>query len=147
MITFRAHDLAALAGVVDPQSVNNSSVSSDWIDLSKFRAVLFVLMAGATDTTIDFKLQEAKDASGTGAQDIPGRSISALSGADDNKQAAIAVNGDQITRNSGYRFVRGVANLGNGSTGGVIAVAALGLCPRYGPAVDSRHPDCVQVVG
>lgn len=146
-MTIRAHDLAAFAGAVDPQSINNNSLSSDWVDISRFRSALIVLMVGVTDTTVDFKLQEAKDSSGTGAQDLTGRSITQFTGSDDNKQAAVAVSEEQLTRNSGYRYVRGVATVGSGATGALVAVAAIGLCPRFGPAFDQRHADCAQVIG
>ncbi len=146
-MTIRANDLATISGAVDPQSVNGSTLSSDWVDMSRFRSALFVLMAGTIDTTIDFKLVEAKDSIGTGSQDLAGRAITALAATDDNRQAVIGVSEDQLTRNSGYRYVRGVAILGTGSTASLVSMLAIGLLPRFGPASDLRHADCVQVVG
>ena len=146
-MTIRANDLATIGGAVDPQSANGSTLSSDWLDISRFRSALFVLMTGAIDTTIDFKLVEAKDTIGTGSQDIVGRSITALAATDDNRQVVIGVSEDQLTRNSGYRYVRGVVTLGTGATASILAMVAIGLAPRFGPASDLRHADCVQVIG
>ena len=146
-MTIRSHDLAAFAGAVDPQPLNNTTIASDWVDLSRFRSALFVLMAGATDTTVDMRLAESKDTVGTGIQDLPGRAIIAIASTEDNRQAAIGVSQEHLTRNSGYRYVRAVVTVGAGAAGATLAVVAIGLAPRFGPASDIRHADCVQAIG
>lgn len=146
MNTRNAHDLISVQGAIDPQSVSASyTVSSDWVDMSKFHQALFILMAGTIDTLVDFKLVEAKDIIGTGSQDLTGKAIVQAPITDDNKQYGISVCEESLTKNSGYRYVRGVLSTGAG-TSSILAVVALGVGPKQLPAIDNKHADYSQQI-
>lgn len=134
-----------VAGKIDPQSANNTTKATDYLDMSKFHEALFVLQVGAIDAVIDFKLQEATDSGGTGLQDLSGKAITQLAATDDNKIVLVNLRADELTVSSGYRYVRGLATLGNG-TAQLVAAVALGVSPRSGPASDSKLAAVAQIV-
>lgn len=144
--TRTAHDLVAIAGAIDPQSAVGSTLSSDWVDMSKWSLALFVLSNGVIDATVDFKLIEAKDSIGTGSQDLTGKAIVQAPATDDMKQYAISVSDENLSRNSGFRYVRGVVTIGAG-TASTVSVIALGIGPKQLPAIDNKHADCSQTIG
>jgi hypothetical protein len=130
-----------VCAVVVPQSANNTTKDTGGIDLSKFHAAMFVLQLGTIDAVIDFKLQESAD--DVTYTDLTGKSITQLTGTDDNKQAVIAVRSDELS--AGKRYVRARATLGNG-VAQLVAVLGLGVEPRYGPATDDDLATVAQVV-
>jgi hypothetical protein len=119
----------SIASTVDPQLLNNNSVTSDWVDMSLYRKVSFILNVGATDITVDAKLQEATDSSGTSAQDITGFAITQLTATDDNEQVVIEIDATELSEN--YTHVALVVTIGNGSTGAQISAIGLGYEARY----------------
>jgi len=48
---------AAVVATIDPANYNNSTQTTDYIDMSKFHEVMFVVMLGAVDSTVNFKLR------------------------------------------------------------------------------------------
>jgi len=120
------YEQLAVVATIDPQLVDDSSVTSDWVDMSEARELLFVIQAGATDTTIDAKLQAATDNTGTSAVDITGKEITQLEASDDNNQALIHIRADEVP--AGKSHVALVVTVGDGTTGGY--VSAIGLASR-----------------
>jgi len=109
--------------LLDPQTLNNATSTSAYQDVSDAERVVFVLELGATDTTVDAKLVQATDASGTGAKDITGAAITQLAATDDNKQAMIEVQTNRLDINNGYRYVAAQVTVGAGTTGATLAGA------------------------
>lgn len=120
------YEQLAVVATIDPQLVDNNSVTSDWVDMSEARELLFVIQAGATDTTINAKLQAATDNTGTSAADITGKAITQLTATDDNAQALIHIRADEVP--AGKSHVALVVTVGDGTTGGY--VSAIGLASR-----------------
>lgn len=120
------YEQLAVVATIDPQLVDNNSVTSDWVDMSEARELLFVIQAGATDTTINAKLQAATDNTGTSAADITGKAITQLTATDDNAQALIHIRADEVP--AGKSHVALVVTVGDGATGGY--VSAIGLASR-----------------
>ena len=96
-----------VAGTIDPANYNNSTQTTDYVDMQKFQEAMFILKLGAVDSTVDFKLREAKDTGGTGEQDIAGKAITQFQATDDNKIAVINYKAEHLS--TGYRYVRGPA--------------------------------------
>lgn len=125
-------DYVPVVGTVDPQLVDNAAVTSDWVDIGDFAWVLFVVNIGATDITVDAKVQSADDSSGTNAADITGLSATQLTASDDNKQVVFAVHQSQV--NTDDTHVACVVTVGDGTTGAYVSVVALGFGSNYQPA-------------
>lgn len=124
----------AVLGAIDPDAYGTGTQGTGWVDMSKFDQVGFVVMAGdlGSSGTIDFKLEQAKDSSGTGAKDITDKAITQLTqaGTDSDKQSIVVLKAAEL--DEGYHFVRGVMTVGvAGSDAGALV---LGADPRYMPA-------------
>lgn len=89
----RPSDRATVVATIDPSSQAAGAATSDWVSMADFHSIEAIILAGAlgASATVDAKLQQATDASGTGAKDISGKSITQLTkaGTDDNKQAVL----------------------------------------------------------
>jgi len=124
----------AVLGAIDPDAYGTGTQGSGWVDMKQFDQLGFVLMVGdfETSATVDFKLQQAKNSSGSGAKDITGKAITQLTdaGTDDNKQAVVVVKAAEL--DDGYRFVRGYMTVGVDAVDAGVLV--LGADPRYMPA-------------
>jgi hypothetical protein len=119
----------SIVATVDPQLLDDGSVTSDWIDMSLYRKVSFIVNVGATDTTFDAKLQEATDDSGTSAQDITGFAITQLTANDDNKQVVIEIDATEISED--YTHVALVVTAGDGTLGVNVSAVGLAYEARY----------------
>lgn len=130
MKSYVMSDEIGIAGAIDPQLGDNTALTTDWIDFGVWQRVMFVFLLGATDITVDVKLQSADDTSGTNAADISGKAITQLGATDDNKQAILNLSKDEL--NDGDVAAAAVVTIGDGTTGANVAVAAIGI-PHYGP--------------
>lgn len=133
-----AADNAAVLATIDPDAIGASTVVSDWVDASEFHQILAIVMAGTlgSSATLDAKLRQATDASGTSAKDITGAAITQLTqaGTDSDKQALISLNTDALDVANGFQYVALSMTIGTATSdaGGLI----IGLAPRVGPASD-----------
>lgn len=126
----------ALVATIDPDAYTTGAYTSDWVDMTFFRRVVFYVLAGTlgSSATLDCKLQEATDSSGTGNTDISGKSITQLTqaGSDSDKQAEIEIADHELS--AGFTHVAAVMTVGTAtSDAGVAAIAGV---PRYHPASD-----------
>jgi hypothetical protein len=139
---------AAVVATIDPQAIaaGGGTVSSDWVDMRKFGEALFVLLSGAIDGPLNAKLQEAKDGSGTGVQDLTGKAMAAWAATDDNKQAVFNLKAEELSLNAGYTHARLSVTSGGGASTHTVAAVGLGLCPRFGPASDDDSADVKEIV-
>lgn len=127
---------AAVAAVIDPDANAAGALTSDWVDMTQFESVMAIVLAGTlgTSATIDAKLQQATDSSGTGAKDITGKAITQLTeaGTDSDKQAIINCYSDELDVANGFTHVALVLTTATATSdsGGLV----LGFDPKYGPA-------------
>lgn len=133
----------AVMATIDPANLNNSTATSDAVDMSKFDEAIFILIAGAIDNTVDFKLEQS-DASGfgSGVSDVTGKAITQETGGDDdNKQWVINLKAEEMTK----RYVRASVTVGNGTTN-IAGLVGLGLRPRYAPASNHDLASVSQII-
>ena len=107
-----------------------------------------VIQSGAlgTNATLDAKLQQAQDASGTGAKDLTGKAITQLTQAASGsaKQALINLRPDDLDVSNGYAFVRLSVTVGVAAS--LTAAQVLGVNPRFAPGDANNQAAVVQVV-
>ena len=103
-------DRARIVGVVDPDANAAATYTTGWVSMADFGAVMAVIMAGTlgTDATLDAKLEQASDSSGTGAKDITGKEITQLTqaGTDSDKQAVINCYASELDIENDFTHVR-----------------------------------------
>jgi hypothetical protein len=142
MTTAQFTEEHAIVAAIDPQTLDDGSLVSEWVDMSNYRQVAFIVSVGATDTTVDAKLQYATSDTGAGADDIAGKAVTQLTAAaGDNKQVVIEIAADEMPASSGYCAVVVVA--GNGTTGALVSAVGIGTVARYAPV---SHIDSVAEV-
>ena len=128
----RISDQVVLAATIDPDAYTAAAHSSDWVAMSTFEAILATVYAGTlgASATLDAKLEQATDASGTGAKDITGKAITQLVKAtDDDKQAIIECRSEELDVAGGFTHVRLTITVGTATSdaGGTIH----GVAARY----------------
>jgi len=138
----------AVIATIDPASQGVGASTSDWANAKYFQKVMAILQVGTLGTaaTVDFKLQQATDASGTGAKDITGAAITQLTkaGTDDNKQAIINLNPESLDVANGFTFVAMVSTVGAAAS--LTSAVLHGLEPAYGPASDNDLASVDEIV-
>ena len=134
---------AVLAGVIDPDAYAAGTVNSGWVSLADYGSIQALILVGtmAAGSTVDAKLQQATDASGTGVKDITGKAITQLTaaGTDDDKQAVINIRAEELDVNGGFTHVRLAiitATAASDSSGLI-----LGHDARHQPATDLTTVD------
>ena len=139
--------LAVLA-TYDPASVAASTVTTGWVDQSVFFYVLALIQTGVlgASATVDAKLQQATDSSGTGAKDVTGKAITQIVKATgDNKQAMISMKEADLDTEGGFRYVR--LSITVGVAASQLSAALIGGVPRYQPANAYNQAAVAQIVG
>lgn len=137
----------AVLATIDPVSQAPGAVATGWVPAAQFHSLAAMIQTGVlgASATVDAKLQQATDSTGTGVKDIPGKSLTQiLKASGDNKQAFIELQGTDLDGNNGYGFVR--LSVTVGAAASLIAAQLLGTNPRYVPASGSNQAGVVQIV-
>lgn len=129
---------AGILGAIDPDAYAAGTVTTGWISAATFQSFMAIVMAGdlGTSATLDAKIEQATDASGTGAKDLSGAAITQLTqaGTDSNKQAVISFGSGDLDLANGFDHFRlSMTVAAATSDAGAIV---LGSDTRYGPASD-----------
>lgn len=130
---------AAIVGVIDPDANTAAALTSDYVDMGLFNTAMGIIMAGTLGSsgTLDGKLVQATDSSGTGVKDITGKTITQLTqaGTDADKQAVINVRAEELDVDGGFTHVAIIMTTAVATSDS--AAILLGLNPRFGPASDN----------
>lgn len=128
----------ALLDAIDPDENSAATYTTAWMPAKNFSTFMAVVLAGAMGSsgTIDAKLEQATDASGTGAKDISGKAITQLTeaGTDSDKQAIINLKVDELDAENNFDHIRlsiTVATAASDSAG-----LLFGVGPYNAPASD-----------
>lgn len=143
----QASEMLTLLATLDPASQAAGVVSSGWVSVVNHLDFLAVVQTGVlgTSATVDAKLQQALDSSGTGAKDITGKSITQIVKATgDNKQALINLKPEELDIVNGFGFVRVTMTVSVAAS--ITAAQLLGVNPRYAPADAGNQAAVIQVV-
>ncbi|MFZ2738086.1 MAG: hypothetical protein WBI20_02795 [Burkholderiaceae bacterium] len=143
----KGSELLAVLATLDPAAQAVGTASTGWISAANHHGLLAVIQTGVLGTaaTVEAKLQQALDATGTGAKDIAGRAITPIVKATgDNKQALINVRPEELDTVNGFGFVR--LSVTVGAAASQTAAQVLGVNPRILPADAGNQAAVVQVV-
>ena len=143
----KGSELFSVLATIDPASQAVGTVTTGWISAGNHHSLLALVQSGVlgTGTTLDSKLQQATDASGTGAKDVTGKAITQIVKATgDNKQALINLRPDDLDITNGYAFVR--LSLTVAVAASLTAAQLLGFNPRFAPGDASNQAAVAQVV-
>ena len=138
----KLHERLALVASIDPTGDATGTSTTDVIDMSKFKKVLFIVGTEtiAATGTVDFSIQEGTVRTSFNTSTAVG-AITQLVAADDNTQALLEIDADALT--DGYRYIRGI--LKQGTANSECAVYALGGDPGHMPASDNDLASVKQI--
>jgi len=140
-------DRAAIVGAIDPDAYTTGTYTTGWISGVDFERFMAVVMAGTlgTSATIDAKLEQASDGSGTGAKDVTGKAITQLvKASNDDDQAVINLNVDELDIDGGFTHFRLSMTVGTATSDA--AAFVLGFDARFAPASDSDAATVAEIV-
>lgn len=141
-------DVAGIVGSIDPDVNVAAAYTTAWVDMENYEAVMAIVMAGAmvATSTIDAKIQQATDGSGTGAKDITGKAITQLTaaGTDDDKQAIINLRADEMDAANSFTHVQLSMTVGTADSDS--AALLLGFYPHYGVASANDEASVDEIV-
>lgn len=143
----KGSELLAILATLDPASQAAGTATTEWISMAAFHNLLAIVQTGSlgTNATVEAKLQQAKDASGTGAKDVVGKALTQIVKASgENKQALINFTPDNFDLANDYGFVRLSVTVAVAAS--QISAQILGINPLYGPADAVNQTDVIQVL-
>lgn len=132
-------DRAGIVGAINPASHNAGAVSTGWIAMKDIFAAMAIVHAGVlgSSATLDAKIEQATDGSGTGAKDVSGKAITQLTkaGSDDNKIAIINFRQSDLDLANAFTHARLTITVGTAASSASALV--VNTDPRYGAASDN----------
>jgi len=82
-----------------------ATYNSEYIDMSTQLEILAKVHCGVVGTSVDAKLVQASDSSGTGKKDITGRAITQITTTDDNASIELRQDDGLLDTDNGFLFV------------------------------------------
>lgn len=122
----------AVLATLDPVSQGAATVTTGWVDMKNFHALLAKIGVGAMTggSTVDAKLQQANTSGGGGAKDITGKAITQLLAAGgNNRQALINLKVADLDTENGFEWVRLSVTVGTAAS--LLDAELLGFYPRF----------------
>ena len=129
----------AIGATIDPDATVASTVVSDYMSMADFESAMAIIMAGTlgSSATLDAKLVQATDSSGTGVKDITGKAITQLTqaGTDSDKQAIINCRAEELDIANDFNHI--AISLTVATATSDVSAILLGLNARVNPASDN----------
>ncbi|WP_316150440.1 hypothetical protein [Cupriavidus sp. BIC8F] len=144
----KATEQVALLGEISPSSQSAGALTTAWVSAAAFQKFLALIQTGVlgASATVDAKIQQATDSSGTGAKDITGAAITQIVKATgDNVQAEINLDAQQLDVANGFAYVQ--LSMTVGTAASLTAASLFGFVPRFAPASDANAASVKQIVG
>lgn len=136
----RFAEATPLLGVIDPDAYSAGTVTTGWVAMKDVQSIGAIVAVGtmASGSTVDAKLEQATDSSGTGAKDVTGKAITQLTqaGSDSDKQAIINCTQEELDLANEFDHVRLSITVATAASDAAGFIFGKGL--RYGPASESN---------
>jgi hypothetical protein len=135
----------AIIGTIDPQTVNNSEVFSDVIDMSKYDKVACLFLTGTMNGSTGTLVARAVTCDSAGNNAAALKTATQIAAASASaKQVVIEVNPEDLAEGgtNADQYVKFGAV--SGSTGGPVAAVVLGKA-KYGPSSDGDLASVVEI--
>lgn len=144
----KGSECLAILATIDPSNQAVGTLNTAWISVANFHGLLALIETGTLGAaaTVNAKLQQALDNTGTGAVDITGKAITALTqaGGGSNKQTLINLKPEEMDTIGGFGFVR--LSLTVAAAASQTAAQLIGLNPRFAPADAFDQAAVAQIV-
>ena len=148
-LNLRPSEQAAVVGNIDPDVYTAATYLTAYVPAKNFNQFLAIIQAGTlgASATLDAKIVQATDASGTGSKDVTGLAITQLTqaGTDSDNQALINVRADDLDIANSFTHLAISMTVGTATSDA--GAVLLGFGPRYGPASDNDASTVDEIVG
>lgn len=134
-VSSNATDLLVPVGIIEPTAAANT-FTTDWVEAGKANAFYALIQAGTVGTSVDAKIEQASDSSGTGAKDLSGAAITQLVAAG---SAAIQFKPGDLDFANDFDHVRLSITTVGAST--CASGSLLSVCHRNAPETDDAKID------
>lgn len=133
-------DVIAIKGLIEPVA-GSSTYTTAWIYGGDSYSWVAAVTAGAVTGTVDAKIEQASDSSGTGAKDLTGSDITQLTAAG---SAVIQFKANDLDNANDFTHFRLSITTSNAAdvAGGVVVAS----CPVNAPLADAAKVDEVVTV-
>ncbi|HEY1723964.1 MAG TPA: hypothetical protein VGF89_00970 [Steroidobacteraceae bacterium] len=132
---------------IDPISQAAGTAATGWVPVLNHDALLALIDVGVfgASATVDSKIQQAQDGSGTGAKDLTGKAITQLLAAGgNNRQAAINFRSSDLDTNNGFGWVKLSVTVGTAAS--LIQALLLGFYPTFETGEQFNQAGVAQIV-
>lgn len=143
----KGSELFSVLATLDPVSQAAGTATTGWVSAGNHHNLLALIQSGVlgTGATLDAKLQQATDASGTGAKDVAGKAITQIVKATgDSKQVLINLRPEELDVNNGFSYVRLSVTVAVAAS--LTSAQLLGFNPRFAPGDASNQAAVAQVI-
>lgn len=148
MINALASEQVAIVGTIDPDANTAAALSTVWIPVKNFMSFMACVMAGTlgSSATLNGKLEQATTVGGSGAKDITGKAITALTdgGTDSDKQAVINLRPEELDVAGGFDHFRLTMTTATATSDS--AAWVIGINPMRAPASDHDEGSVDEIV-
>ena len=147
IVNAKGSELIALLASANPVSQGAGTLSTGWVPMKNVHRMMALVSTGVlgASATVDAKLQQAQDSSGTGAKDITNKSITQLvKASNDNNQAIINLLDQELDTEGAFTHVR--LSITVGTAASLVAGYLFGVAPRFADASALNQAGVVQVV-
>ncbi len=138
----------SLLATIDPSSQAVGALTTSWISVANFHALLATVETGVlgASATVDAQLQQALDASGTSSKVVTNKAITQLqqAAAGSNKYVLINCKPEELDTVNGFGFVR--LSITVGVAASLTAGKLLGVNPRYATADAFNGANVAQLI-
>lgn len=133
--------------VIAPQLLDNAAAVSGWLSMADAVRLFALINIGATDITVDAKIQQATSAAGANAKDITGAALTQYTANDDNKYASIDLEAAALDINNGFYFVQLSITAGDGTAGAYASASIIRECRHLPATQPAAYKEKVVVAG
>ena len=115
--------------------------STAWIHMQNYHRAVAIMHVGNSAGTIDMAIYQATDEHGTGVKAVTSKSITQLSGTDDNAICAIELRTEELDVVGNFDWIRVSCESSNVST--YYGVQVWGVVDRFAPAGNAALTEVV----
>lgn len=127
--------IATLLERFPPISQGAATVTTGWVDMSNYEALLAIIVTGVlgASATLDAKLEQATSSGGAGAKNVANSLITQLvKASNDNNEVMISCQDEDLDSAGGFRWVR--LSITVGTAASLMSAVLLGFGARFQPA-------------
>ncbi len=140
-------EAVAIAATIDPDAYGAGTETSDYVNMADFEQVMAIIQTGTlgTSATVDAKIVQATDSSGTGKKDITGKAITQLvKASNDDDQAAINTRREDLDTVNGFTHIALELTVGTATSD--CGAILLGGGARHEPVAGADLASVVELV-